>query len=69
MGGGSYFELAPPARVYHELQHDSAFVVLLTPEASRVLTLTEMWAVINRPVSKFPIKIEPHVFGFNGIVR
>lgn len=26
-----------------------------------------MWAVINRPVSKFPIKIELHVFGFNGI--
>lgn len=26
-----------------------------------------MWAAINRPLSKFPIKIELHVFGFNGI--
>lgn len=39
-----------------------------TQEVTGVLTLTEMWAVINGwPVSKFPIKIELHIFGFNGI--
>lgn len=68
MGGGGYILNWRHQQEFIVNYSTTALCSVLTHKASRVLTLTEMWAVINRrPVSKFPIKIELHVFGFNGI--